>query len=165
MTDVDVFAIPRSDLNSFLFADIGVEASGNNLSVLSALARMGMDPWQEGGRLAKLPRRAAADALGKLIEAMPASRWSQSEAWVIASRLVVLLPNAAARAASGPVEKTGQAAEGQWGILFAVLAMIFVGLALNRVGLLSPSPATPQASHAPASPPAPAAVIPPASGQ
>jgi hypothetical protein len=35
---------------------VGVEANGMTLSVLSTLARRGMDPWQEAERLAKLPR-------------------------------------------------------------------------------------------------------------
>jgi hypothetical protein len=92
MANTDAFALQKSDLNGFLFADVGVEASGNSLSVLSALARMGMDPWQEGGRLAKLPQLAAIDALARLIAVMPSSPWSLPDATAIASRLVALLP-------------------------------------------------------------------------
>ena len=71
MADNDAYALQRSDLNGFLFAEVGVEASGMRLSVLSTLARLGVDPWQEAGRLAKLPRAAAVDGLARMIAAMP----------------------------------------------------------------------------------------------
>src|SRR4051794_1793417 len=62
------------------------------LSVLSVLARLGVDPWQEAERLAKLPQTAAADGLAQMIAAMPASLWSLPDATTIATRLVALLP-------------------------------------------------------------------------
>lgn len=92
MAETDVHALQRSDLNEFLFAEIGIEASGTTLSVLSTLARRGVDPWQEAGRLAALPRTAAADGLARTIAAMPASPWPLSDATTIATRLVALLP-------------------------------------------------------------------------
>ena len=80
MASTDASLLSRSDLNNFLFADVGVESSGMTLSVLSVLARLGMDPWQEvaagrnsdrgaAGRPVALPRRtfgraARADRLG-----------------------------------------------------------------------------------------------------
>ena len=66
------------------------------LSVLSALARLGMDPWQEAGRLAKLPRTAAVEGLARTIAAMPASVWPLPDATAIAARLVALLPKSGA---------------------------------------------------------------------
>ena len=92
MASTDAYALQRSDLNGFLFADVGVEANGTTLSVLSTLARLGMDPWQEAGRLAKLPRTAAVDELARIIATMPASLWSLADATAIAARLVALLP-------------------------------------------------------------------------
>ena len=97
MTQQDAFALGRSNLNGFLFADIGVERSGMPLSVISALARQGLDPWQEAERLAKEPRTEATDGLARLIAAMPASLWSLPDATTIAARLVALLPRQADR--------------------------------------------------------------------
>lgn len=88
----DAFALGRSDLNGFLFADIGMERSGMPLSVISALARLDFDPWQEAGRLARLPRTTAADGLARLIAGLPASLWPMPDAKQIAARLVALLP-------------------------------------------------------------------------
>ena len=98
MASTDAFAIQRSDLNGFLFADVGVEANGMTLSVLSTLARLGMDPWDEASRLARQPKSTATEALARMITAMPTSLWPLPDAMAIAARLVALLPsrNAAA---------------------------------------------------------------------
>ena len=81
-----------TSLNDFLFATIGEEQSGMRLSVASALARRGFDPWTEAIRLAGLPRARASETLAALIAAVPSARWTPSEAPGIASRLSMLLP-------------------------------------------------------------------------
>jgi hypothetical protein len=104
-TDVlstDVFSLARSGLNDFLYAKVGAGADGGPVTVLSALARLGLDPWQEAGRLAGLSRPAAADSLARLIAAMPAPRRPAAEARAIAARLVLLLPGAAAAGRDAP---------------------------------------------------------------
>jgi hypothetical protein len=92
MPSSDAFALRRSGLNGFLFAEIGPEANGMTLSVISVLARMGNDPWVEAGRLAGLPKSEATESLARSIAGMPASIWSQQAAMAIAAGLVVLLP-------------------------------------------------------------------------
>lgn len=99
MASPDVTALRRSDLNQFLFADVGTEASGMTLSVVSVLARQGSDPWREAGRLADLPKAEATDSLARTIAGMPKSLWNLPDAIVIAARLTGLLP---ARPAKGP---------------------------------------------------------------
>ena len=86
-------ALGRSDLDSFLYSDIGRETNGMPLSVISAMARRGIDPWHEAERLAELPRLDATDRLAELIETMPHSVWQMPEAKVIAVRLAALLPH------------------------------------------------------------------------
>jgi hypothetical protein len=44
-----------SEFDDFLFAPIGEDGNGMLLSVLSALARLGFDPWEEAAKLAQLP--------------------------------------------------------------------------------------------------------------
>jgi hypothetical protein len=94
----DVTTLQRSDLNQFLFADIGTEANGMALSVLSVFARRGSDPWTEAGRLAGLPKAEATDSLARMIATMPNSLWALPDAVVIAVRLIGMLP---ARPAAG----------------------------------------------------------------
>ena len=92
MATSDVTALQRSDLNQFLFADIGTEANGMTLSVMSVFARQGSDPWTEAGRLAALPKADATDSLAHMIAGMPRSLWALPDAIVIAARLIGLLP-------------------------------------------------------------------------
>ena len=98
MADADSFSIERSDLNGFLFADVGVEPNGMTLSVLSAFARLGMDPWDEASRLARQPRSAATEGLARMIASLPPGLWPLPDSTAIAARLVALLP---ARGVSG----------------------------------------------------------------
>lgn len=92
MVTSDVTALGRSDLNPFLFADIGTEANGMMLNVMSVLARQGNDPWREAGRLADLPKAEAADSLARAIAGTPMSLWSLADAAKIAAGLTSLLP-------------------------------------------------------------------------
>jgi hypothetical protein len=103
MESPDVTALPRSSLNDFLFANVGIEARGMTLSVISALARQGLDPWREAGRLADLPNAEATDSLAQTIAGMPQSLWNLADATVIARRLTGLLPGRSAKAAAWPV--------------------------------------------------------------
>jgi hypothetical protein len=86
------FALPHSELNTFLYATICVEASGMALSVLSALARGGVDPWLEAGRLAQLPRAAAAAALSQRFAAIESPVWQTRNLAAVAAGVVALLP-------------------------------------------------------------------------
>jgi hypothetical protein len=59
MTHSAPASILGSEFDEFLFAPIGKDRNELLLSVLSALARMDVDPWQEASELARLPREAA----------------------------------------------------------------------------------------------------------
>jgi hypothetical protein len=89
----DVTALQRSDLNQFLFSDIGTEPNGTTLSVLSVFARRGSDPWTEAALLASLSKAEAIDSLARMIAGMPKSLWALPDALVIAARLIGLLPS------------------------------------------------------------------------
>ena len=52
------FSLLQSQLNGFLFASIGDETNGMPLSVISALTRLGVDPWDEAPGL-RLCQRSA----------------------------------------------------------------------------------------------------------
>jgi hypothetical protein len=82
--------LPEMDL--FLFADVGKEVDGIPLSVLSALARLGVDPRDEAARLSRLTSKAAASQLSRLFARLPDRPWTPPELRRIAKRLVELLP-------------------------------------------------------------------------
>ena len=86
------YSLGHSPYNAFLFAAVGEEEAGVPLTVLSALTRLGFDPWREAARLADLPRDTAAHALAATIALLPEGDWKASESEVIAARLVGCLP-------------------------------------------------------------------------
>jgi hypothetical protein len=92
VTSTDAFALKNSDLNAFLFADVGTELNGSALTILSILARLGQDPWAEAARWAKMPKAAAIDSLARSIGKMPLSSQALAETFATASSLIQLLP-------------------------------------------------------------------------
>jgi hypothetical protein len=62
------------------------------LSVVSALTRLGIDPWLEAARLSDLPKELAATTLSGLIARLPVGHWEPSDTRGIAARLIDLLP-------------------------------------------------------------------------
>ena len=87
------FSLLHSDLNDFLFASVGEEQNGVTLSVVSALTRLGLDPWEQAARLTPLPKARAAEALATLIARLPIRRTLSSDDLAISQRLVELLPD------------------------------------------------------------------------
>jgi hypothetical protein len=92
VSKVGSFASSNADFERFVYADVATEPNGMELSVLSALSRQGLDPWQEAQRLAQLPPFAAADGLAQTLRAVPAVRALRLDVKMIAERLVALLP-------------------------------------------------------------------------
>lgn len=102
------FRLAHSELDDFLFAFVGEEKSGIELTVLSALSRLGMDPRAEAMRLSALPKEAAASALAASIAALPDTNWGASEAMSKALRLITFLPTYRPQPQRSPAdERTG----------------------------------------------------------
>jgi hypothetical protein len=79
------------------------------LSVISALARNNVDPWEEATRLAAMPRAIAEKTLLSILDLVSGRSWKSPEAAAIAARLVRLLPQsgeAATMAATGAANAT-----------------------------------------------------------
>lgn len=86
------FSLRTSRFNDFLYASIGEEENGMDLTALSALARQGVDPWDKASRLSELPRETATKRLTLIIAELLQGRWAQPAIEDIAARLVTLLP-------------------------------------------------------------------------
>jgi hypothetical protein len=65
------------------------------LSVLSALARLDLDPWREAANLARLPGETATERLASLVAKLPDGQSPHREPGSIAVRLIALLPRPA----------------------------------------------------------------------
>lgn len=107
MAKTDVFVLRDSGLEAFLFAEIGTELNGSTLTILSALARLGEDPWAQAARWAKGSRAAAIDLLAADIGRMPLPPHALAEARGTAARLLQLLPSPGAAQAPAPSRGRG----------------------------------------------------------
>jgi hypothetical protein len=127
------FSLINSEFNDFLFASIGDEKNGMPLSVMSALTRLDVDPWEQAAQLSALPRGLAASTLAPMIARLPTGNWGASDAKSIAARLVRLLPTPRAVAPSGrqgPRDKVVSSQATLWLICF-LFAVGFVTIAMN----------------------------------
>lgn len=81
----------RTDLNGFLFTPIASDANGMHLTMLSALARSGVDPWVEAAGLAALPEENATQKLVLMLADVPNGPSPGDDTEILAARLVAQL--------------------------------------------------------------------------
>jgi hypothetical protein len=130
------FSLLHSELNDFLFAEMGEEESGASLSVLSALTRLGIDPWEEAARLSSMPRDVAARGLVPMIEMFPKDKRGSSDVLALAERLAALLPRRnPGRAAAVVVSDAGRRVGSPALWLFCVGSLLVL-CAVAALGLL-----------------------------
>lgn len=164
MSYADHAALQNSDLNPFLFADVGTEPNGSTLTMLSVIARLGKDPWVEAARWAKLPKPIAIDRVMTTISDMPLFSLSASETKTVAARLVMLLPaghslpglNTAtlpSKTSLGAVGTSlGVAGMPRWLPMALLACVMLLGLAYNlrHAPSVAPRPSTITQTKAPA---------------
>jgi hypothetical protein len=134
------YSLGHSEYNAFLFAAVGEEKVGLPLTVLTALSRLGVDPWQEAARLSDLPREAAARAFAVTIAKLPEGDWKASDAETIAARLVDWLParstppipSSAAGRVRGNMKNSRFAVWLGWGALFVVALLLTLYMQPDR---------------------------------
>jgi hypothetical protein len=148
---------PASNITSryddFLFARVWDEPGGMRLSVLSALARMNFDPWEEAARLATLSTSDAEKTLGSTLDLLPGHPQTSPETGILAARLVALLPKAgAATTAKQATITAGQEQRmGYW------LVWLCIALAMSFLSQYRPATNTGAGASASTSNAAPAA--------
>ena len=106
------YSLGHSAYNGFLHAEVGEEANGVRLTVLTALTRLGIDPWQEAARLSDLPRDVAVTALAAAIARLPEGNWKAADAEAIATRLAGLLPGHSSAAIAQPQPRAPDSGSG-----------------------------------------------------
>lgn len=144
-THVNMFALKNSGLDTFLHADVGTELNGSALTILSMVARLGGDPWEQAAKWSKLPKAVVIDSLAQGIAQMPLASSALAETRGTAARLALLLPAQAEGKRRGGAEPVGYSVTpGQ--IYVVILYCAFVaGMALN----LSLTPKPPGLAAAP----------------
>ncbi len=93
MTPATSISFFRPEFDDFLYAPIGADGGEMPLSVLSALARLDLDPWQEAAELSELPKGTVTQRLAALIARLPGGRWTLADSRAMADRLIELLPS------------------------------------------------------------------------
>jgi len=86
------------EFDSFLYASVGEEDNGMPLTVLSLLARMDVDPWEEAAKLMQLPQDGAVKQLASLLGSLRNASVANLDPARIAVPLVALLPRPLGRA-------------------------------------------------------------------
>ncbi len=97
----------RTDFDEFLFSSIGEDANGSTLTLLSALARLDVDAWDEAARLAALPVEKATQQLATLLATLPRAVPPGAEPTTIAERLIALLHRPARKTARASTTASG----------------------------------------------------------
>jgi hypothetical protein len=162
MSNTDAFALQNSGFNAFLFAEVGTELNGSTLTMLSVLARLGQDPWDQAARWAKLPKAAIIDRLTQSIGQMPLCPQALIDARATASRLILLLPGQtqSSQATERPTgAKAAISAMPRWAPIAFFCGAIALGMAVNAF-LTAPAAPTIEAPTAQTvNPPAPGAPV------
>jgi hypothetical protein len=119
-----------SEFDAFLFAPIGEENNGMLLSVLSALARLDIDPWREAAELSRMPKGAANRRVMSLIAGLEIASPTPLEPETVAARLVALLPSVFVSPASSAALLAGGVVMGPRSVLYAVLFSLLLVVAM-----------------------------------
>ncbi len=124
----------------FLQAAVDEDRREIQLSVLSALARLDLDPWKEAAELGALAPAAAIERLTLLIAKFPAPVSASRDAAGIASRLVALLPRSRPAPASSPstdepdtadeAQEQARSETGKW-LKYASIVLLLLILAIT----------------------------------
>ena len=132
--------------DAFLFATVCEERGDMPLTVVSALARLDLDPWTEAAELARMPPEGAARRLASLLAGVVANPPATT-----AARLVALLPTQAPADGSFRGRLAGAMTAPSVSALRFVVMLFMASLALSvLIGNLAPRAGAPGAAHTPA---------------
>lgn len=113
------------DFERFLYASVGEDRAGSTVSVLSALARLNLDPWVEAAELAALGRSAAGARLSLLLSRCREVPHLGQDHQAVAHDLARLLPERKTRMdPSG--DTTSKRVAISWRTLLAIMAIVYM---------------------------------------
>ena len=119
------------DLDSFLYAFVGVDRSGSEVTVVSTLARLGLDPWKEASDLAAATEDAGTKRLSKLLSQFRDVPLLMGDHEATARSLVSLLPKRAVRHDIG--HETAVPSDPNAWMFPAIVAVIFLLIMVMKV--------------------------------
>jgi hypothetical protein len=123
------------EFERFLYASVGEDRNGSVVTVLSTLARLGLDPWQEAAELVTLGRDAARSRLETLLARFRDVPTLTSDHRRVAQDLSQLLPERQTSGSLKPVASTAaDGRPGKNGVIWAVLTIIFLLFQIFMIG-------------------------------
>jgi hypothetical protein len=139
-----------SEYDAFLFAPIGWDQNEMALSVVSALARLDIDPWREAAKLARLSQAAAASRLAGLLADLPTGTPARLDPDGSPARLVALLPRGhASQSPASRIVRDTTTVPNYRVIAFIIFAVFIFSVQYVMAGRPPPPPRAEQASGAP----------------
>jgi hypothetical protein len=140
----------RSEFDDFLYAPVDEGNNGTFLSVISALARLGIDPWQEAASLARMSREKATQRLASLIGSLPEGLLAHLDSGTVAARLIALLPHAPSftTVASGVSPHLGAVINSRIIIYVVIINLVFLALMLGSHYVMADYKSPAQIGHA-----------------
>jgi len=125
----------------FLCASVCEQNNGTQVTVLSALVRADIDPWEEATRLATMPRAKAEATLCSILRQI-SDHWTGTEVEAVSARLVQLLPKDTGEPATSISASIGEVDR-------SIFWLVWLGLALavslnsprNQTSISEPGPA------------------------
>jgi hypothetical protein len=123
----------RPEFHDFLYAPVGDDGNGMFLSVLSALARLNVDPWREAAELSCLPRDVAIRRLAFLIASLPDGPAAFPDRDTIAARLIALLPRGSGFEISSrnPLVGAGEVTKSRLLVIYVTVIILAVMLSVQ----------------------------------
>ncbi|MBW4985943.1 hypothetical protein KZZ07_25730 [Mameliella sp. CS4] len=115
------------EFERFLYASVGEDRNGYVVTVLSTLARLGLDPWKEAAELVALGRDGGRARLGTLLARFRDVPTLASDNGRVARDLTLLLPvGQASLGLKRAVSTVGNGRLGTGRAIWAILAIVFV---------------------------------------
>ncbi len=129
MADLNALNPHPPEFDRFLHASVGEDRNGYAVTVLSTLARLGLDPWKETAELVTLGRDDARERLGALLARFRDVPKLAGDHGKVAQDLSQLLPDCPTpailkQAASTLVDARPGASGAIWTV-FAIIVVLF----------------------------------------
>jgi len=108
----------------FLQASVGRDHQGSGVTVLSALARLNLDPWQEAEDLARMRQERAGARLSLMLSRLRDVPTLGHDHLTVAHELTRLLPARGRQTMTD--DSSPSPSRFSWGMILAVLALVFL---------------------------------------
>jgi hypothetical protein len=133
VTGASVLTPHPPEFERFLYASVGDDRNGYAVTMLSALARLGFDPWNETAELIPLGREVAAERLGILLSKFRDVPALEHDHKKVGRELSKLLPERLSTrgqtgAAWGMTSGTANRNSGPSGIIWTIGALVLIML-------------------------------------